>query len=512
MTYSQQMPAVDQLDWGEELRNNIGSVIDPNTGGINIAENIAHRDSKFWPNGDANHDNHKNFTVYVTETGTFYVWIVSTNPANTRYWRELQKTITSQGWIDGQGTVSGYGLEVRGTGTSFQSMGLKVGSFIRFPASLIQNVPTTWQDLEITEVVSNTLLKVAQLPAYRRIGNAGSLGEVTTSISVTNISNNTVTFSGNITGTGIKAGDTFYNYNTVAGEKSYYGIVVSVSTNTIEASWIVVGTATTPFWWSYSTITNATYKTQEALGTWNNGERNVATIKASGYTQLESLLVANPDKKRQIIMGAYGFGGNSIGSYTSDPDRAVVYEGICEASDSWGRVAGDYTFNYTSNIGTNNKVMFMNNSAGFLFVVNQLSNSRELFITSGRVGINNTSPTQALHVVGNILATGTITPGSDRRWKEDIVKIDSALSKISLLEGVTYHWKDKEFRGSDRQIGLIAQDVEKAFPEAVKKDNEGFMSLNYDGLVGALVEAIKEQQVMINELKSEVSELKSKLA
>jgi hypothetical protein len=130
------------------------------------------------------------------------------------------------------------------------------------------------------------------------------------------------------------------------------------------------------------------------------------------------------------------------------------------------------------------------------------------------MGIGTTEPTEKLHVVGNILATGVITPGSDRRWKEDISRIESALDKLSLLEGVTYNWNkdEQETRGTTRQIGLIAQDVEKAFPEAVKKDNEGFMSLNYNGLVGALVEAIKEQQVMINELKSEVSELKIKLA
>ena len=112
---------------------------------------------------------------------------------------------------------------------------------------------------------------------------------------------------------------------------------------------------------------------------------------------------------------------------------------------------------------------------------------------------------EVLVVFGNIRAAGTITPGSDLRWKEDILKVENALTKVTELKGVTYNWKDKEVRGADRQIGLIAQDVEKVFPEAVKKDAKGYMSVNYDGLVGALVEAIKE-------LKAEIEELKKKVA
>lgn len=129
-----------------------------------------------------------------------------------------------------------------------------------------------------------------------------------------------------------------------------------------------------------------------------------------------------------------------------------------------------------------------------------------------RMGIGTLTPSEKLHVVGNILATGTITPGSDRRWKKDIIKIDSALEKISLLEGVTYNWKDEEqeTRGKERQIGLIAQDVEKTFPEAVKKDNEGYMSVNYDGLVGALVEGIKELKLTIDLLTERITILESK--
>ena len=70
-------------------------------------------------------------------------------------------------------------------------------------------------------------------------------------------------------------------------------------------------------------------------------------------------------------------------------------------------------------------------------------------------------------------------------------RLGLALDSLLKLNGVTYFWKDSS-RGPSRQIGLIAQDVEKAFPEAIKPRQDGLLGLSYESLVGPLVEGIKE--------------------
>ncbi|MEA2113000.1 MAG: tail fiber domain-containing protein [Patescibacteria group bacterium] len=109
------------------------------------------------------------------------------------------------------------------------------------------------------------------------------------------------------------------------------------------------------------------------------------------------------------------------------------------------------------------------------------------------------------------LTTGSYTISSDIRLKKDIAELDSSLSKILQLKGVSFKWKDEEARGDSVNIGLIAQDVEKVYPELVMTDEEtGLKSIQYSNLVAPLIEAIKEQQKQIDELKNEIKLLKSK--
>ena len=89
---------------------------------------------------------------------------------------------------------------------------------------------------------------------------------------------------------------------------------------------------------------------------------------------------------------------------------------------------------------------------------------------------------------------------SDINLKTNIKPILSPLSKLLQLNGVTFNWK-KDDRPS---VGVIAQEVEKVFPELVN-ETENFKTVNYDGLIGLLIEAIKEQQQQIDELKKQVN-------
>jgi hypothetical protein len=119
---------------------------------------------------------------------------------------------------------------------------------------------------------------------------------------------------------------------------------------------------------------------------------------------------------------------------------------------------------------------------------------------AGTVGIGTTSPAYKLEVVGDINATGNVRAAgtvltSDRRFKQDIQPLDDALSKLLRLRGVSYFWRRDEFPDrhfNDRkQLGVIAQEVEREFPEVVDQDKKGFKAVNYSALVAPLIEAVK---------------------
>jgi hypothetical protein len=151
---------------------------------------------------------------------------------------------------------------------------------------------------------------------------------------------------------------------------------------------------------------------------------------------------------------------------------------------------------------TGNQYEIQADNSNNWFVYNRNVNAYRLFINgSGFVGIGTNNPTQALQVVGNILASGTITP-SDIRYKKNIQPIQSPIEKLAQLNGVTYKYRKEEFPQmgftDKEQIGLIAQEVEKVFPQLVVTDDKGFKAVDYVKLVPVLIETAKAQQVQID--------------
>lgn len=97
---------------------------------------------------------------------------------------------------------------------------------------------------------------------------------------------------------------------------------------------------------------------------------------------------------------------------------------------------------------------------------------------------------------------------SDKTLKKDIKKLDNSLNKVLSLQGVSFKWKD-ESKNNKINIGLIAQDVEKVYPEIVVTGIDGKKSVEYGNLVAPLIESIKEQQRQIEDLKNEIRLLKA---
>ena len=115
-----------------------------------------------------------------------------------------------------------------------------------------------------------------------------------------------------------------------------------------------------------------------------------------------------------------------------------------------------------------------------------------------------------LNVEGDFTLLGSQTTTSDQTLKTDIVPIDNALDKVLNMNGVYFNWIDQEKFNNRHQVGFLAQNVETVVPELVLTDNSGIKSVNYSQLVAVLVEAIKEQNNVIKQLKTDVELLKQK--
>jgi hypothetical protein len=109
------------------------------------------------------------------------------------------------------------------------------------------------------------------------------------------------------------------------------------------------------------------------------------------------------------------------------------------------------------------------------------------------VALNISSIDNNLGVTGNITASGTVTAAdfnttSDISLKQNINVIDSALSKISQLNGYTFNWKNND----KEAVGIMAQEVEKVLPQIVATGEDGYKKVSYDSLIPLLIEAVKE--------------------
>ena len=121
-------------------------------------------------------------------------------------------------------------------------------------------------------------------------------------------------------------------------------------------------------------------------------------------------------------------------------------------------------------------------------------------VTNSRVGVGTTVPSTTLQVAGTITCID-INSTSDINLKENIHSIDDPLGKVMQINGVGFRWKDTK----EDAIGVIAQDIEEVIPELVK-NNDHIKTVNYNGLIGVLIEAIKEQQRQILELRTQIND------
>src|SRR5690554_6413115 len=116
--------------------------------------------------------------------------------------------------------------------------------------------------------------------------------------------------------------------------------------------------------------------------------------------------------------------------------------------------------------------------------------------------------------------SGNLTPpegqSSDIRFKTDIDSIQDPLKKVSSLKGISFNWKHSGFPDrhfpEGRHIGVIAQEVEKILPEVIRTDKDGYKSVAYDKLSAILIEAVKEQQKIIERQENKIDSIKNRFS
>ena len=232
-----------------------------------------------------------------------------------------------------------------------------------------------------------------------------------------------------------------------------------------------------------------------AIGSNNVGVGNQALVKNTGNYNIgvgAFCMPANTTGSNNVAIGEQALNTNITGSGNvaigttagfSETGSNKLY--IDNSGSITPLIGGDFSFNI---VGINmNVVNLANNSTYKLQVAGDIYSTTNIRAASGVYA-------------NNVLLT------SDKRFKKNIVPLENSLSKILALDGVNYHWRKAEFPeknfSESPQIGFIAQDVEKVFPELVQTDDKGFKSVNYVQLVPALVEAIKELSRKIGVLES----------
>ena len=246
------------------------------------------------------------------------------------------------------------------------------------------------------------------------------------------------------------------------------------------------------------------------------GQENVAwgtTNFTSGYKNVAGdTNAAVGEGGSAVAMGKYTTATSdasmALNRGTSATNQAATSMGFRTISDNLGMLA--IGVNNAAGLGDTNPNSYYyadgnytGAEPGVAFVIgNGDINTAAEDIEPGQRG-DNPSNAFIVRYDGSATLSGDLTINSDMRLKSNIISLTGALSKLLEIDGKTYTMKSNE---KDTKIGLLAQDVLKVFPELVKTANnsEETLSVNYQGLIPVLINAIKEQQKQLKKIKEEI--------
>ncbi len=194
----------------------------------------------------------------------------------------------------------------------------------------------------------------------------------------------------------------------------------------------------------------------------------------------------------------------NVGIGTISPTEKLTVSGsITNVRWSNGNILfyeSDYARWNRIGLGANGSWAYIYSAYGSLGTNNLIINKGQ-----GNVGIGTNSPQYKLDVNGQIRSSDGVLTSSDARLKQNITTIGSALDKVLWLRWVYFDRKDSSNKWVGSEIGFIAQEVEKIFPGLVATDNKWYKSVAYSNITAILVEAVKEQQSIIEEQNTQIN-------
>ena len=198
------------------------------------------------------------------------------------------------------------------------------------------------------------------------------------------------------------------------------------------------------------------------------------------------------------VAGGGGFTGGYTGMGNTYTDRGQKGGGIELGYDQTNNIghldslSEDVSWR-AMNYGASSHNFFLGGASTASVVIN----------TNGNLGIGTTSPSYMLHVNGSVAGVGAYNALSDIRYKKDVKSLAHSLAKVLAIRGVTYKWIDEDKYGSQTQIGVIAQEIEKIVPEVVTTGSDGVKRVKYTDLIPLVIEAMQEQNAELELLKAD---------
>ena len=265
----------------------------------------------------------------------------------------------------------------------------------------------------------------------------------------------------------------------------------------------------------YDTLNSGTLSWEGSAGQLFSITNNLTTGSIYSVNDVSGIPSIDVDANGTIQLGPYG--GN-IGLGTTNPTSKLHVVGdvrVSGASTFGGIVELDNALRDINNtVGAAGSVLLSTGvgvswaPSAAVSISDDTSTNAVRYpmfenITSGTVETVNVSSTKLqFNPSSGTLSATVFTSLSDRTQKEDIRPIENAIGIVNQLTGVRYNWKNNTNKPS---IGLIAQDVEEVIPEVVVEMADGLKSVSYGNIVAVLIEAIKEQQVRIEELEDRLN-------
>lgn len=299
---------------------------------------------------------------------------------------------------------------------------------------------------------------------------------------------------------------TSMGYETSA--EGAYSTAIGVNTTTVGKSAVSMGSNTTAKGdrstaMGHYTTANAYAST--TIGLYNdNGDVNVNGAVSSSTNRLFQIGNGDGDNARKNALTVLKNGNIGTGGVTNPSAQLHMRSGL---NNSWS------SFIRMENTSTNQSgyVMYDGEALNFRntdsqngeinFYISSPDNY-EFSIRSGSIHITNSA-----YIDGNLVVSGAIINPSDIRLKRNVQPLKEVLKKLSAIQPITYYFKDKKVYPASHQIGFSAQEIEKEFPQLVNKTDNGYLAVNYPQMTAVAIQAIKEQQVEIQELKNKNTQL-----